>query len=711
MDDKKSIARNILKNLDKSTPEQIVSDVYSLTGDNRLVSDKVSFGERVSIARAILSELVKEPPTIKKTERKAAQNIAIEIDSPQEIESISVNRNINELSDAGIVSFSSTQLKELEPYLPEGFDSKQLTTAIHFYSKGVRSKDIENAVDEYTKYEDLSSRQAQSMYATAYLISAFEEHDPHRSTMLQSQESSIRIKQVSRDINSTANTIVFSPEQFNMVPMIQEVAGKGIDVAREKVTKFAFNAIKKGGESLSKKAAKKGAGVAVKAGVKTGVKIAAKGSITALAQALGTTVPVIGNIIAFIATDVLPFVFKKIKQLFGKLKEVLLGPDNKEKRGFLASLIGVFAFMAGGFTTLAAISGVVALGYGTAVITGASLPTAFAAFVFAITSVTLPAIGIPVILAIIGTPIVVAIVLFIINSGAYIVPRNPLDLYGTVESPYIGVEKVADPEEGDPTLTVNYTVTVTAKRGTLTNISFENECMIIRESSTEDCTHPVPDVPELISPVEDFVFEYSRPYGSSYNDSLVIDTFTVTADVEGEVYGEQAAGSAGVCIGDCPENCPRIWPTNAGYFTQGAYSSSCCSHSRMEAVDIGTNLATVFATHTGVARVAYSSCIGNYIDIESVCAGRAFISRYAHLEGTSVGTGELVTMGQSIGLSGNTGSCTSGAHLHYRFRYTSGSNPSYPSNPPYMMPPYTPSSVARGCCNDVCSSLYCSGGP
>lgn len=45
---------------------------------------------------------------------------------------------------------------------------------------------------------------------------------------------------------------------------------------------------------------------------------------------------------------------------------------------------------------------------------------------------------------------------------------------------------------------------------------------------------------------------------------------------------------------------------------------------------------------------------------------------YAHLEGYHFGSGDRVQQGQSIALSGNTGSHTTGPHLHFTLRNTAG---------------------------------------
>lgn len=313
----------------------------------------------------------------------------------------------------------------------------------------------------------------------------------------------------------------------------------------------------------------------------------------------------------------------------------------------------------------------------------------------------------------VALPVVIAIILFIINSGAYIVPPS-LGSPSSVESPYIEVVKkvtrvldeagrvIGNFEEGVEnsalSITVSYQVTVGAKKGTLTNISFQNVCQVTRKGAVPACSAPLPEkVPPIISPVSDFVFEYEKEYSSEFGDSFVTDIFTVTADAPDQ-KGATAATSAVVKIGAPPEECPSPWPVGGGYITQGAYSGPGNSHRNMEAIDIGVSLTPVSAGHSGqVVKSEYSSCLGNYIEISSSCKGKSFVSQYAHLEATKVRAGNTVTVGQAIGLSGNTGSCTTDSHLHYRFKYLPFGDPRYPSLAPYMMPPYIPREIPRGC--------------
>jgi len=73
----------------------------------------------------------------------------------------------------------------------------------------------------------------------------------------------------------------------------------------------------------------------------------------------------------------------------------------------------------------------------------------------------------------------------------------------------------------------------------------------------------------------------------------------------------------------------------------------------------------VYATADGVvSRAERFSSYGNYIQIEH---GGEMQTRYAHLSGYAVVSGDLVRKGQLIGFVGSTGRST-GPHLHYEVR-------------------------------------------
>ncbi|MCM1236267.1 MAG: peptidoglycan DD-metalloendopeptidase family protein, partial [Ruminococcus flavefaciens] len=83
-------------------------------------------------------------------------------------------------------------------------------------------------------------------------------------------------------------------------------------------------------------------------------------------------------------------------------------------------------------------------------------------------------------------------------------------------------------------------------------------------------------------------------------------------------------------------------------------------------VDIAVPTGTpVLAAMDGtVTTAAYDSYYGNYIVIED----NGYCTKYAHMNNLSVGAGQRVTHGDTIGTTGNTGSST-GSHLHIECLY------------------------------------------
>lgn len=490
-------------------------------------------------------------------------------------------------------------------------------------------------------------------------------------------------------------------------------------------------------------------GVAKKGAKKAGLWVATKLGIRAALAGLSSGA-------SLLITEVGSRILRGVKKALSKIGDFIFGKrDKRESVAITGGLLlagGLFL----GYVPLIVAGGLIVTGGLLALMGGVAIGTGIAAYFTAFfLAITAPAraIATALIVAIIVIPLVVAFIVFIINSGAYVVPQGPPSVSALVENPYISVEKVArrpiesskcteteakpgeqdsfiDCENSDLPITIEYTITVTAKRATLTNIIFDWNCTVIRDpdqfcpsySNVKINGVSAPSVlppsePALISPANPYVITYEMQFRVGlFNDSLTIDTFSVTADIESEgVIQTQAVGSASIRIGDPPDQCPRIWPAlpqggeSSLNIYQGAYTGSGFSHRALEALDISTTVGhSVYATHTGVARVLYSNCLGNYVEIVASC-GEQFFSRYAHLEGTDVDTGELVSMGQRIGISGNTGSCTSGAHLHYEFRYPTGlfstATGPYPNNPPYMMRSYTPKDVERGCVDEKPSNI------
>lgn len=85
-------------------------------------------------------------------------------------------------------------------------------------------------------------------------------------------------------------------------------------------------------------------------------------------------------------------------------------------------------------------------------------------------------------------------------------------------------------------------------------------------------------------------------------------------------------------------------------------------------VDIksSTGDTNIYAAASGIVRQSgWNDANGNCVVIEHNVNGRKFYTFYGHLSSRSVSVGESVSKGVKIGVIGNTGSSSKGAHLHF----------------------------------------------
>lgn len=571
----------------------------------------------------------------------------------------------------------------------KGIQSAEINLAGQLHSKGIE------AVDVFKKAYDsqiLSEEQKVNLYKAGYVMSAME--DLHQEIFGYLREANLNPevefeKAPSQMQASSSNQILITRKGDSFSPVIQEIKGRVAGVAKQKVKKFATKALKKGArkitKSLLKKAAKKGVQIAVRAGIRAAA-LSAEVAAGVLTGGLG--------FIVIIAAEALNWIKNKVKDLAVKFLQKITGDPEITKKIRYAAL-GILGF---------------------ALVSNFMIPAAIAGMIFVGTFIQIgsiiAAIAIPALISLFSFALVVTYIIFIINSGAYVVPEGGFDaqIPGSISSPYIKVEKMAQTtsppkgpdfrlqfSNGDIPLTVTYTITITATKGTLSNINIMYNCTVSKDTGSPSCP-PDPTIPlppgNEISPVQPFTFTYTQTYSSTYRDSLISDTITVSANAEDNSV-QTAAGAASLCIGDCPEECPSIWPLASGYVTQGPDTAN--THARVEAIDFGTfgRPYEVFATHNGIVRIERTSCEGNIVNIESVCEGSVFNSRYSHLGSISVTAGQQVNTGQVIGRVDNTGTCTTGTHLHYAFQGLT-------MDVPYIPRPLEPSS---SCCSN-CGPIY-----
>jgi len=581
-------------------------------------------------------------------------------------------------------------------------ESPEQAAGLFLYSQGIKS---ERLAEKVNASGVLTGKEKESLLRSVETTKNLEEAYPQRSSLIFSafREPEIQIAEYAPAPPSGVQQISFqrgpsgpvlSSENFSLGPVGSFVQQRVGGFAEKQVNKVVDKAGKKVAEKVAKKAAGKGVQKAVETGAKAAAGTAAKAGAEGIAAALGLPAGGVGAVITWLLIKAAELLLSLLKKILRPVLDWLR--ENKE--AVLASLVG-----AGVFFGSPVLIGIGVAGFGVLGISAvsATISAAVAAFYLFVTGFFIPRILVPIIYGLLAFTLLVIFILFIINSGSYVVPLSPY-LYtpgAVVENPYIGVEKTAEPpgpfQNSQLPLTITYTITVTAKLSTLTNIRFNYDCEVIRSGAAPNCpsTNPsIPAPPISISPVQPFTFTYRQTFsGSNFRDSLVVDTFTVTADTPGAQNAE-AAASAGIKIGNPPDTCPNGWPI-LPYASEGSLVISqgprgIYTHRVIEAIDIQASVGhSVTARHSGIAQAGPGGNYGTSVRIVSNCGGRSFSSIYGHLSTIAVPLGQSVVMGQTIGLSGISG--TDNAHLHYEFSPSTSGVP--------MAPPYIPKSVPYGC--------------
>lgn len=362
-------------------------------------------------------------------------------------------------------------------------------------------------------------------------------------------------------LSSVAPTV----EAIEAIGTVTE-AGLAIEGAEVVSTEVVSNVV----PTLATNAAKFNLNIALGNLVAKGAsQVAAKLGMTALSAKLGAMVgsgiiPVIGTIVGFIVGAIFGKIlekipWKKILPLLGAVGVTLIaGP----MVGLVVGLgtVGLIDFAVG--------SNVLA-----STIRNAGI------FIGGVIASIFITISKPFLIFLLTFPVLIVVILFIINSGAYVVPSSSSTALSS--NPYIQVEKVAEPagpfKNTDLPVEISYKITVTAKKSQLTNIVFKNDCEIFTKNPVKKCPASIPtEIPTVILPSTPYVFTYTEKYsGDDYKDSVVLDTFTVIADAV-EAKQQTVSGAASITIGNPPAAClvinPNDWPTE--YYSNIIYARS-----------------------------------------------------------------------------------------------------------------------------------------
>ncbi len=183
---------------------------------------------------------------------------------------------------------------------------------------------------------------------------------------------------------------------------IQQFTGNSsLNFVDQSIRSHVINVTK---ESVVKKITKSGIGIATSQLVSGVTSV-----LVASSELLSNAIPILGPILVFLATKILRWITTKIGLWIRK---------------HLGAILGIFGFFAGA-SVFGAIGGVIigigGLALGGA-ITGVGAGAAIFGFFATLFGITMTAILTPLLITFIGIPIAIALILFIINAGAYVVP-------------------------------------------------------------------------------------------------------------------------------------------------------------------------------------------------------------------------------------------------------------------------------------------------
>ncbi|MGA2910458.1 MAG: hypothetical protein ABSE04_01475 [Candidatus Microgenomates bacterium] len=169
--------------------------------------------------------------------------------------------------------------------------------------------------------------------------------------------------------------------------------------------------------------------VAAEKGLEGATGLSLSATITAaLVPVLGPLAPIVGPVVAFFVEVVGVKILGKVKDVLAKYGKIAIA--------FVAAIAAFF--LTGGSVVTAAAAGLI--GYGGATVWNEGIPglrsslsglsSGLGRFFTGLAGVYLDTIVVPVVITLLSLPIAVALILFVINSGAYVVPASSGTLSG-----------------------------------------------------------------------------------------------------------------------------------------------------------------------------------------------------------------------------------------------------------------------------------------
>lgn len=428
--------------------------------------------------------------------------------------------NINQAGTLQLTRADLRRLKELYPGIE--FTNEDLTAAIHLGLMGVNAERLAEKARRAEETKLITETEQVYLTKLSRILQVYNEANPELARDLE-------------EVNGIPQ-VTITRVQEPSVPLTQQPSETGTILFQNLGNRALQPLVKKGSNEASKKVS----GEVAKKFAKTAAKEVAKKSASAVGAeagaAAGSVIPVVGNIIGAIAG-----------WLAGTAMGVVVETLSKRTKD-LRDLGGGLMLLAGSVLNIA----------------------------IGVIMTTVTVLATPIIIALFVVPLFVIFTMFVINTSAWVIPpwygnAGFPDTDGAIDSAFIEVNKEANPtysENSGLPLTVTYTVTVAAEQSALSNVVFSDTCLAVQEGGSPAC----PEIQNItingesvdnlsftnsITPLSPVTITYTRLFSDSFADTLIIDTFSTTADAEG-LTGETSSDSAIVTIGSPPgpASCP-----------------------------------------------------------------------------------------------------------------------------------------------------------
>ncbi len=160
--------------------------------------------------------------------------------------------------------------------------------------------------------------------------------------------------------------------------------------------------------------------------------------------------------------------------------------------------------------------------------------------------------------AVIGVFVVIGIVYYWQNYHSQSVFLKQTTSSGvSTQSQYIGLTKTVNPSsyQGQLPTQAKYSITITATKGNLSNIAVADVFTVYGESNPPAPSTTLPTVPTTLESGKSVNLEFPLDVATNYNNAIITNTFTVTADVDGGPKGERSTASASLIVGNPNTGC------------------------------------------------------------------------------------------------------------------------------------------------------------